>query len=135
MKADSTIVIIMLIIISFTTFTRSLVYAIFDNNLEYINKKMHVNFSKTLDKVFLLFSILRIILASIILNQRGIHQDMLTYDLIYLIFASLQRFYYEYLIETNNNSKMKKYLQDYQPANSVLIVLSSIYIMKYVFFP
>jgi hypothetical protein len=133
MKKDSNTLLIFLVILSLTTFTRSLVYIIFHTNERRLSKTL-LHFDKLLEVVLLIFGIIRIVLATIIINERGIHNDILTFVLIYLIFSSFQRFYYHYLLTQKPDSQMKKYLEKFQNLNSILILLSSLYIMKYVFF-
>ena len=85
-------------------------------------------------KTLLVFSIVRFLLASIILYSRHFHNDMLSYVLVFLIFSSIQRFYYQYLYSIDSKSKIRYNLQEYQPLNTFLVFSSSLYIMKYVLF-
>ena len=133
MKKDTNTLLIFLVILSLTTFTRSLVYIIFHTNESKLSET-GIHFGKLLEVVLLIFSIIRVVLATIIISGTGFHNDILTYVLIYLIFSSLQRFYYHYLLTRKPNSKMTKYVEKFQNLNSILILLSSLYIMKYVFF-
>jgi hypothetical protein len=77
---------------------------------------------------------LRIILASVILGVRGLHKDILTGVLIFLVLSSVQRAYYEHMLISAPQSKVTQYLDKYQPVNSALLFASSLYIMKYVLF-
>lgn len=134
MKQDSNILLTILAILSIITFTRSLVYAIFTKEEIDMSKQSGINVEAILEKTLTIFSMLRIILASIILSVRGLHKDILTGVLVFLVFSSLQRFYYEHLISSAPQSMMAQYLDKYQPVNSVLLFVSSLYIMKYVLF-
>ena len=132
MKQDSNILLTILAILSIITFTRSLVYAIFTREEIDMSKQSGINVEAILEKTLTIFSMLRIILASIILSVRGLHKDILTVVLVFLVLSSVQRFYYEHLISSAPQSMMAQYLDKYQPVNSVLLFVSSLYIMKYV---
>lgn len=134
MKQDSNILLTILAILSIITFTRSLVYAIFTREEIDMSKQSGINVEAILEKTLTIFSMLRIILASIILSVRGLHKDILTVVLVFLVLSSVQRFYYEHLISSAPQSMMAQYLDKYQPVNSVLLFVSSLYIMKYVLF-
>lgn len=134
MKQDSNILLTTLAILSILTFTRSLVYVIFTVEEVQMSKQSGINIHEILDKILTIFSMLRIILASVVLGVRGLHKDILTGVLVFLVFSSLQRFYYEYMLSSAPQSKVTQYLDRYQPVNSVLLFVSSLYIMKYVLF-
>jgi hypothetical protein len=134
MKKDTDTLLTFLIILSLLTFTRSLVYVIFTNGKDTITQKTGMNIEKLLDHVLFIFSVIRLSLALIILKGRGVHHDILTYVLFFLVLSSIERFYYFYLQSYYPNSKEKKYLDDYQNLNTILVFLSSLYIMKFVFF-
>jgi len=134
MKQDSNILLTTLAILSILTFTRSLVYAIFTVEEIQMSKQSGINIHEILDKTLTIFSMLRIILASVVLGVRGLHKDILTGVLVFLVFSSLQRFYYEHMLTSAPQSKVTQYLDRYQPVNSVLLFVSSLYIMKYVLF-
>jgi hypothetical protein len=134
MKQDSNILLILLIILSLLTFTRTQVYILFSNRFINLGKIAGLDIDDIFKKTMIVFGIVRFLLANIILYTRKFQNDTLSYVLVYLIFSSLQRFYYDYLIEHNSESKIKYYLKDFQPVNSFLILASSLYIMKYVLF-
>ena len=134
MKQDSNILLILLIILSLLTFTRTQVYILFSNRFINLGKIAGLDIDDIFKKTMIVFAIVRFLLANIILYTRKFQNDTLSYVLVYLIFSSLQRFYYDYLIEHNSESKIKYYLKDFQPVNSFLILASSLYIMKYVLF-
>lgn len=134
MKQDSNILLTALIILSLVTFTRTLVYLLFSDRFINLGKIAGVDLDYVFKKTMLVFSIVRFLLANIILHTRKFQNDTLSYVLVYLIFSSLQRFYYDYLIQHNSNSKIRYYLKDFQPVNTFLILASSLYIMKYVLF-
>lgn len=134
MKQDSNILLTALIILSLVTFTRTLVYLLFSDRFINLGKIAGVDLDYVFKKTMLVFSIVRFLLANIILHTRKFQNDTLSYVLVYLIFSSLQRFYYDYLIEHNSDSKIRYYLKDFQPVNTFLILASSLYIMKYVLF-
>jgi hypothetical protein len=134
MKQDSNILLTTLAILSILTFTRSLVYAIFSIEAIEMSKQSGINIEEILDKVLSIFAMLRIILASVILGVRGLHKDILTGVLVFLVFSSVQRAYYEHMLTSAPQSKVTQYLDKYQPVNSVLLFASSLYIMKYLLF-
>jgi hypothetical protein len=134
MKQDSNILLSILAILSILTFARTLVYVIFGEAAINMSKQSGINVNEILDRTLTIFSMLRIILAGAVLGVRGVHKDMLTGVLLFLVFSSLQRFYYEYMLTSDPQSKITQYLDKYQPVNSVLLFVSSLYIMKYVLF-
>lgn len=134
MKQDSNILLTALIILSLVTFTRTLVYLLFSDRFIHLGKIAGVDLDYVFKKTMLVFSIVRILLANIILHTRKFQNDTLSYVLVYLIFSSLQRFYYDYLNNRNSDSKIRYYLKEFQPVNTFLIIASSLYIMKYVLF-
>jgi hypothetical protein len=134
MKQDSNILLTILAILSILTFTRTLVYAIFGEEAIVMSKQSGINVDEILDRTLSIFAMLRIILAGIVLGLRGLHKDILTGVLVFLVFSSVQRAYYEYMRSSAPQSKVTQELDKYQPVNSVLLFVSSLYIMKYVLF-
>ena len=135
MQKDSHTLLVFLIILGFLTFTRTVVYMVFSENILFFSEEMGIDITKLLDIVLLIFAIIRVALATIILTNRGIRKDILTFVLMYLAFSSLQRFYLEYLYINHPHSEARMQLDKIQEVNTVLILLSSFYIIKYVFFP
>ena len=134
MKQDSNILLTILAILSILTFTRTLVYVIFGEEAISMSKQSGINVDEILDRTLSIFSMLRIILAGVVLGLRGLHNDILTGVLVFLMFTSIQRAYYEYMRSSAPQSKITQDLDKYQPVNSVLLFVSSLYIMKYVLF-
>jgi len=134
MNKDSNILLIILIILSLTTFTRTLVYYIFHTGLIDFGAKSKEEIDKVIDKVLLIFTTIRSILVLIILSMRGFQNDILTYVLAFLFLSSTQRFIYTYSKKNYPNSNLYKALENFQDLNTNLVLLSSLYIMKYVFF-
>jgi hypothetical protein len=134
MKQDSNILLTILAILSILTFTRTLVYVIFGEEAINMTKQSGINVEEILARTLTIFSMLRIILAGVVLGLRGLHNDILTGVLVFLMFTSIQRVYYEYMRSSAPKSKVTQYLDKYQPVNSVLLFVSSLYIMKYVLF-
>ena len=133
MKQDSNILLTILAILSILTFTRTLVYVIFGEEAISMSKQSGINVDEILDRTLSIFSMLRIILAGVVLGLRGLHNDILTGVLVFLVFTSIQRAYYEYMRSSAPQSKITQDLDKYQPVNSVLLFVSSLYIMKYVY--
>ena len=134
MKQDSNILLTILAILSILTFTRTLVYVIFGEEAIIMSKQSGINVEEILDRTLTIFSMLRIILEGVVIGLRVLHNDILTGVLVFLMFTSIQRVYYEYMRSSAPQSKVTQYLDKYQPVNSVLLFVSSLYIMKYVLF-
>ena len=134
MLHDTNTLLTILAIMSILSFTRTLVYLLYQKNILNVAGRTETDVEPYLNKVFLIFSSLRIILSSIVLYKRQFQNDILSYVLIFLIFSSVQRFYYDYLIRNHSESKIKLYLDKIQDLNSILVFLSSLYIMKYILF-
>ena len=134
MNKESNILLIFLIILSLTTFTRTLVYYIFHTGLINFGSKSKEEIDKVIDKVLVIFTTIRIILVTIILSMRGVQNDILTYVLAFLFLSSTQRYIYEYTKFNYPSSNLYKALENFQDLNTNLVLLSSLYIMKYVFF-
>ena len=134
MNKESNILLIFLIILSLTTFTRTLVYYIFHTGLINFGSKSKLEIDKVIDKVLVIFTTIRIILVTIILSMRGVQNDILTYVLAFLFLSSTQRYIYEYTKFNYPSSNLYKALENFQDLNTNLVLLSSLYIMKYVFF-
>lgn len=134
MKQDSNILLTALIILSLVTFTRTMVYILFSDKFINLGKVAGIDIDDVYKKTLLVFSIVRFLLASIILYSRHFHNDMLSYVLVFLIFSSIQRFYYQYLYSIDSKSKIRYNLKEFQPLNTFLVFSSSLYIMKYVLF-
>ena len=134
MKQDSNTLLTILAILSILTFTRSLVYLIFSADSFNLGEKAGTNIKPFVDKTLTVFSSVRFVLAAVILGVRGLHKDILTGVLVFLLFSSSQRAYYQYLIDSKSQSATFKYLETYQPLNTILVLASSVYIMTYVLF-
>ena len=134
MNKESNILLIFLIILSLTTFTRTLVYYIFHTGLINFGSKSKEEIDKVIDKVLVIFTTIRIILVTIILSMRGVQNDILTYVLAFLFLSSTQRYIYEYTKFNYPSSNLYKALENFQDLNTNLVLLSSLYLMKYVFF-
>ena len=134
MNKKHTTLLILLIILTFTSFTRSFIYILFDRNLISIDNKLGFDAEPTVNNVLLIFSIIRLMLTIIILSDMNIQFNLLTLVLFYFIFTAILRFYYQYLYLYKPNSKEKRYIDKYQYLNSFVIFLSSSYILYYIFF-
>lgn len=134
MNKETNILLIFLIILSLTAFTRTLVYYIFHTGLINFGSKSRQEIDKVLDKVLIIFTTIRIILVTIILSMRGFQKDILTGILVFLFLSSTQRYIYEYTKFNYPSSNLYKALENFQDLNTNLVLLSSLYIMKYVFF-
>ncbi len=134
MNKESNILLIFLIILSLTTFTRTLVYYIFHTGLINFGTKSQEEIDKVIDKILLIFTIIRSILVIIVFYMRGFQNDILTYVLAFLFLSSTQRFIYQYSKKNYPNSNLYKALENFQDLNTNMVLLSSLYIMKYVFF-
>lgn len=125
---------VLLILLSITVFTRTLVYITFDADLLDLDKYLNIESESTIDVVLTFFAIIRLLLSAIILYKRSFGIDLMTFALIYFIFSSFLRFYYQYLIYKNDHSKTRRYIDRYQDINAVILFMISLYIIKQVFF-
>ena len=132
MKVESTIILILLAILSVSELTRSLVFVAFEDNIFNLDKSPAME--DIIQKILLIFDTLPDILAIVILYYRQLQNDLLTYILIFFIIVSIQRFYYEYLYFYHPKSQTKIYIDKIQDIISIIIFLSSMYIMKFVLF-
>ena len=131
---ESFLIIILLTVQVILIFFRTGLYIIFDNhflNIDYYFKKPN---EKEIDYVLTLFAVIRLIISSSILYLRKLHNDLLTYVLLYLVLSSFIRFYYQYLTNYYPNSKAKYWVDKYQDVNSFILFLISGYILKKIFY-
>ena len=133
-KPDINILLTLLIILSVVAFTRTFLYILFDK--EFVNAGNHlgINIDHIMEGVLTIFAVLRLYISSLVLFRKGLDYDMITYVLLYLIFTSFVRFYYEYLYFYNPESKQKYYVDKYQDVNAATIFIASGYILYYIFF-
>lgn len=131
---ESFLIIILLTVQVILIFFRTGLYIIFDNhflNIDYYFKKPN---KKEIDYVLTLFAVIRLIISSSILYLRKLHNDLLTYVLLYLVLSSFIRFYYQYLTNYYPKSKAKYWVDKYQDVNSFILFLISGYILKKIFY-
>jgi hypothetical protein len=133
-EQETNILLSLLIILSLLSFTRTLVYIIFDHDLLSVDKFLGFNSELIMQGVLTIFAILRLLICSLILIKKPFKINLITIVLIYLIITSFLRFYYEYLYFYKPNSKEKYYIDKYQDVNAILIFISSAYILYYIFF-
>jgi hypothetical protein len=134
MKQESKIVLTLLVILSLLSFTRTLVYLIFSNNLLKLKGKPKEDVTDVTHKVLLVFSIVRLVIVTIILDKRHLQNDILTYVLLFLFLSSIEGFAYTYYGKYYPKSDIFNFLENIQGLNAFIIIASSLYIMKYVFF-
>lgn len=134
MKQESNVLLTLLIILSLLSFTRTLVYLIFNDNLLKLKGKAKEEATDITHKVLLIFSIVRIVLVTIILYKRHLQNDILTYVLLFLFLSSIERFIYAYYEKYYPTSDLFKSLEKVQELNTFMVVSASFYIIKYVFF-
>ena len=103
MKQDSNTLLTMLAILSILTFTRSLVYAFFSSDSLNLAENDSVDMKPFVNKTLTTFAAVRFVLAAVILGVRGLHKDILTGVLVFLVLSSVQRSYYEYLFESKRH--------------------------------
>lgn len=134
MKQESFTLVVLLIILSLTTFTRSLVYFIFSDNFLKLTGKPKEAVAKYIDAILAIFSIIRILLVVIILHKRHFQYDILSYVLLFLLLSAIEGVIYTYNERINPQSNISKALDKIQDANTIMILASSLYIIKYIFF-
>ena len=133
-KPDINILLTLLIILSVVAFTRTFLYLLFDKEFLNSGKHLGLNIDLIMEGVLTIFAFLRLYISSLVLFKKGLDYDMITYVLLYLIFTSFVRFYYEYLYFYNPESKQKYYVDKFQDVNAVAIFIASGYILYYIFF-
>jgi hypothetical protein len=133
-KPDINILLTLLIILSVVAFTRTFLYILFDKEFLNSGKHLGLNIDLIMEGVLTIFAVLRLYISSLVLFKKGLDYDMITYVLLYLIFTSFVRFYYEYLYFYNPESKQKYYVDKFQDVNAVAIFIASGYILYYIFF-
>ena len=132
-KPDINILLTLLIILSVVAFTRTFLYLLFDKEFLNSGKHLGLNIDLIMEGVLTIFAVLRVYISSLVLLKKGLDYDMITYVLLYLIFTSFVRFYYEYLYFYNPESKQKYYVDKYQDVNAFALFLSSIYSIRVYF--
>ena len=129
------ILLTLLIILSVVSFTRSLVYLFFDQNLFDITSKFAgFDTESIFQGIAIIFASLRLLIISLIFNKRGFKNDAISYILLYLLFIVILSFYYAYLFFNYPNSKQAYVIDTYQDLNSILVFFASAYIIKFIFF-
>ena len=132
-KPDINILLTLLIILSVVAFTRTFLYLLFDKEFLNSGKHLGLNIDLIMEGVLTIFAFLRLYISSLVLFKKGLDYDMITYVLLYLIFTSFVRFYYEYLYFYNPESKQKYYVDKFQDVNAVAIFIASGHILYYIF--
>jgi hypothetical protein len=133
-QEETFLILVLLIIQSILIFFVALIYIVFDKNFFNLDKFIGTNSEATIGNIVTLFAGIRVFLVSTILYKRGYQSDILTFVLMYLIFTSFLRFYYQYLIETESEAKIMDYIDKFEDINTVLFFLSSAYILKFILF-
>ena len=132
--AENTILLTILILLTLVSFTRTLLYILFDHDIFALDKKFGYDNELVMQGVLTIFAILRLLIATIILTRKRMNYDLITFALLYLVFTSFLRFYYEYLYFYKPESKENKYIDEYQDVNAISIFIASSYIIYYIFF-
>ena len=133
-KPDINILLTLLIILSVVAFTRTFLYLLFDKEFLNSGKHLGLNVDLIMEGVLTIFAVLRVYISGLVLFKKGLDYDMITYVLLYLIFTSFVRFYYEYLYFYNPESKQKYYVDKFQDLNAITIFMASGYILYHIFF-
>lgn len=132
---DKNTILLLLIILSVLIFIRTTMYILFDYNLFNIDETIFKDSNKETIELFQsIFSIVRIIIISVIFTKRGFRNDILTYLLGYLAFSAIINIYYQYLVMFNPTSPLIKEIDKKQDINSVILFIGSFYIVKHIFF-
>lgn len=131
---DDFLAIILLVTLSILILFRTGLYIIFDNHFLNIDGHLKIRNEKEVDYVLTLFSIIRLFLATTILHLRKFRNDLLSYGLLYLIFTSFVRFYYQYLRTFNRKNPVIKWIDRYQDINALILFFISTYILAKIFY-
>lgn len=112
------------------TFVKTTVYIIFDSSFFGIEKALvNTSYLKNYNNALVLFSIIRFILASIILVFRNFKIDLLNLLMIYLILISIIRFYIHYLSINYPKSKLLIYFDKILDFDSFTFFIISLYLI------
>lgn len=134
-ETEMIILLVLLTILSIINLVKSLVYIIFDKNLADIGDKFFgFNTDPVIEGVLAVFSILRLLLVSLIIGKRGFKNDILTYVLVYFILNGLLKIYYVHVYFNYPDSKEKYYIDKYEDFNAIMLFLTSLYVVSYIFF-
>jgi hypothetical protein len=135
MKQETFTLLVLLIILSVINLVRSLVYILFDKNLADIGDKFFGFATEpVIEGILAVFSILRLIIVGLILGKRGFKSDILTYILMYFIFNGLLKIYYVHVYFNYPDSKEKYIIEKYEDINAIILFLTSLYVVSYIFF-
>jgi hypothetical protein len=126
MKGDNRIIQPLLILLLIVNLYRTSIFFI---SKEFIKNKEGERIN---DLIAIIFSVVRLLLVSMVLFLRGIKNDILSYVLIYSGLNSLLRFYYEYTLSVNSKSKQIIYLTNVLQFNAVSVFISSLYFIYYI---
>jgi len=133
-SSDITVLLTLLILLTILQFVRTSAYILFDNDLVNLDKKMGLNNEIIMEIIFLIFCFIRIYIISIVLFKRTFQNDLLTYGLVYLFISGLIRCFYDYLYFKDPKNKYIKTIDSYQDIDAILVFLSSLTIIRFVFF-
>jgi uncharacterized membrane protein len=133
-SSDITVLLTLLILLTILQFVRTSVYILFDHDLVDLDKKLGLDNEKLMEIIFLIFCFIRIYIISIVLFKRSFQNDLLTYGLIYLFISGLIRCVYDYLYFKDPKNKYIKTIDSYQDIDAILVFLSSLTIIRFVFF-
>lgn len=134
-ETEMIILLVLLTILSIINLVKSLVYIFFDKNLADIGDKFFgFNTDPIIEGVLAVFSILRLLLVTLIIGKRGFKNDILTYVLVYFILNGLLKIYYVHVYFNYPDSKEKYYIDKYEDFNAIMLFLTSLYVVSYIFF-
>lgn len=133
-SSEITVLLTLLIFLTLLQFIRTSVYIIFDHDLLDIDEKMGFHNENIMEIIYLIFCVILVFIVSIVLFKRSFHNDLLTYGLTYLFLSGLVRFYYDYLYFTDPKNNHIKIIDSYQDVDAVLLFLSSVTVIRFVFF-
>lgn len=134
-ETEMNVLLVLLVILSIISLVRSLVKILFDQNLADIGDKFFgFNTEPVVEGVLAVFSMLRLLLVGLILGRRGFKNDILTYILLYFVFNILLKLYYVHVYFNYPDSKEKYIIDTYEDFNSIVLFLTSLYVVSYIFF-
>ena len=131
---ESFLIIILLSIQVILIFFRTGLYIIFDTHFLNIDGYLKQPNEKEIDYVLTLFAVIRLIISFTILRLRNFKNDILSYALLYLVFSSFVRFYYQYLTSYHPKSDNKYWIDKYQDINSGILFMISAYMLISIFY-
>lgn len=129
---SGTVLLALLILLTITICIRTFIYIVLDENSFALNKKLGID-ENTVHGMLSIIDIIRFYLVVIILVKKEFKYNLLDWVLIYMLFNSVMRLYYEYLYYFEKGSLKLPYLILFQNVNNILEFFASLVILYKIF--